>query len=92
MTVVSMSTKTLLSRVNSATLIRVLRANQEEVQGVAVTVDLAQRLGAPRLFLSLSEVCSRSDATAPMACSAAFVSAPGHPITLDRREAGREIA
>ena len=42
------ATKTLLSRVTSATLIKVLRVDQEELQGTAVTVDLTPRLGMPR--------------------------------------------
>jgi len=48
--------ETLLSIAISDTLLIVLRADQQDFQGTAVTVDLAQRLETPQILLVLNKV------------------------------------
>jgi MinD-like ATPase involved in chromosome partitioning or flagellar assembly len=56
--------ETLLSIAISDTLVIVLRADNQDYQGTAVTVDLARRLETPRIFLVLNKVLPPFDAAA----------------------------
>lgn len=53
--------ETLLSIAISDTLLVVLRADQQDFQGTAVTVDLARRLETPQILLLLNKVLSPYD-------------------------------
>jgi septum site-determining protein MinD len=56
--------ETLLSIAISDTLVVVLRADQQDFQGTAVTVDLARRLDTPQILLLLNKVLSPFDSDA----------------------------
>lgn len=56
--------ETLLSIAISDTLLIVLRADQQDFQGTAVTVDLAQRLETPQILLVLNKVLPPFDPAA----------------------------
>lgn len=54
--------ETLLSFALTSTLLVVLRPDQQDYQGTAVTVDIARRLEVPRILLILNKVIPRMDA------------------------------
>jgi MinD-like ATPase involved in chromosome partitioning or flagellar assembly len=56
--------ETLLSIAISDTLVIVLRPDQQDYQGTAVTVDLARRLETPRILLVINKVLPPFDAAA----------------------------
>ncbi|OQY24169.1 MAG: CDP-3,6-dideoxy-D-glycero-L-glycero-4-hexulose-4-reductase [Anaerolineaceae bacterium 4572_32.2] len=53
--------ETLLSIAISDTLLLILRTDQQDFQGTAVTVDLARKLGIPHLYLVVNEAISSYD-------------------------------
>lgn len=56
--------ETLLSFALTTTLLVVLRPDQQDFQGTAVTVNIARRLDVPRILLVLNKVLSRMDVNA----------------------------
>lgn len=56
--------ETLLSFALTTTLLVVLRPDQQDFQGTAVTVDIARRLDVPRILLVLNKVLARMDVNA----------------------------
>lgn len=53
--------ETLLSVAISDVLVLLLRPDQQDLQGTAVTIDIARNLGVPNLFLAVNKVLSRHD-------------------------------
>jgi MinD-like ATPase involved in chromosome partitioning or flagellar assembly len=56
--------ETLLSFALTSTLLVVLRPDQQDFQGTAVTVDIAKRLDVPRVLLVLNKVLAKMDVEA----------------------------
>ncbi len=53
--------ETLLSVAISDVLVLLLRPDQQDLQGTAVTIDIARNLGVPNLLLAVNKVLSRHD-------------------------------
>jgi MinD-like ATPase involved in chromosome partitioning or flagellar assembly len=53
--------ETLLSIAISQSLLVLLRPDEQDYQGTAVTLDIARRLDVPRLYLTVNKVISRYD-------------------------------
>ncbi len=53
--------ETLLSVAISDVLVLLLRPDQQDLQGTAVTIDIARNLGVPHLLLGVNKVLSRHD-------------------------------
>jgi len=68
--------ETLLSIAISDTLVIVMRADHQDYQGTAVTVDLARRLETPRILLLLNKVLQPFDSDAVAAQIAATYGVP----------------